>query len=136
MSRLLGRGAQYLLVALCLTLPFEAKLFQLGFLVLTIPELFLYVLLACWLGSRLLPGSAVPGIPTKGRRLGSVAREKILQDPVRSAVALWMLVSLASAIAATSHRLEVVKFTLRTTSGCCSTSPPETSRSGPRRDSQ
>ena len=110
---LLRSFAQILLLGFGLVLPFEVELFSLRSLVITLPELFLYLLVAVWFGALLVAELYRPDRLAHARgALGRAAR-----DPVARAVTIWMTVTLLSALAATSHRMPALKFSLRTLSG-------------------
>jgi len=125
-------AARLLLLALALLLPFEAELFSVGPLTITLPELLLYALIAAWLGSVVAHAAkaAPPPQPIAGgsepselvdrasRPAGDRAgTTRALRDPVARAVIAWVAVAALSAIAARSHRGAALKFTLRTLSG-------------------
>jgi hypothetical protein len=110
---LLRRFAQILLLGLGLALPFEVVLFSIRSLTITLPELFLYLLIAVWFGALLKPEHFRPG----GFMRPRLALVRLARDPVALAVTVWMTVTLFSALAAGTHRLPAVKFSLRTLSG-------------------
>jgi hypothetical protein len=110
---LLRLVAQILLLGFGLVLPFEVELFSIRSLVITLPELFLYLLVAVWFGALLEPELFRPGRIARAR----AALVRAARDPVARAVTAWMTVTLISALAATSHRMPALKFSLRTLSG-------------------
>lgn len=95
---------------LALVLPFEAPLFRLGPLQITTVELLLYATLAAWGIAIVLPRLIGRGWPLPAELAWST-------DPVVRAVALWFVVSLASAASAPFYRAAALKFTLRSLSG-------------------
>jgi O-antigen ligase len=112
-SRTVRSIAHLLLLALGFVLPFEAPLFSLGPLVITLPELFLYLLCAIWGTAIWYRAIFFPGTLARARTtLGEIAGA-----PLPRAVALWGAVTILSAVAASNHRLPALKFALRTSSG-------------------
>jgi hypothetical protein len=106
LGRTLPAAARGLLVILPLILPFEAPLFRVGPLVITTAELALYVLLGTWTAAALVEWTPL-------RRGWS----QLIGNPIARAVALWLTVLVVSAVAASSHRLAVLKFALRSLGG-------------------
>jgi hypothetical protein len=101
-------AGRVLLTLLAFLLPFETPLFRVGPLALTSVELPLYLTIVAW-GCSLL--AAV-------RRGGAVATLRAqVPDLLGVAAALWLAVTLVSALAAPAYRAEALKFALRTTSG-------------------
>ena len=112
-SKTFGFFAQLLLLALGFVLPFEVPLFSLGPLVITLPELSLYLLLAIWVAALWYQALFIPGTLARARTtLG-----EITVTPLPRAVVLWMAVTILSAVAASNYRLPALKFALRTSSG-------------------
>ncbi len=112
-SKTFGFIAQLLLLALGFVLPFEVPLFSLGPLVITLPELFLYLLCAIWVAALWYQALFLPGTLARARTtLGEIAG-----TPLPRAVVLWMAVTILSAVVASSHRLPALKFAFRTLSG-------------------
>jgi hypothetical protein len=107
-DRPLHRLGRSLLLLLALVLPFEARLFRLGFLQITTVELVLYAMLASWLA-----GILDDLRTAKARKLAAT----FAADPLARAVALFVAVLFISAAAAPSDRAAAFKFALRSLSG-------------------
>ncbi len=97
----LGTAGFVLLLISAAALPFELKapLFAVGPIGVTSVELVIYLTIAAWAASRL-------------------AARRLNWSAAHTALAIWGLVLIISALQAPSHRFESVKFALRSLGGC------------------